>query len=208
MSKKANTTVSAVPIDAMQTKPSSSRNAGETRARILAAARRRFSRESYENVGTRDIAADAGVDAALVNRYFGSKEKLFAEVLDGGFRLDEHMPALMDKLGMHLAGQIIEDGDAAAEDEFDALRVLLRATGNPLTAAMVSERFHAEFVLPLAALLTGRDAEVRAALIASYVIGLATMRHALMSPVLAGAAKDKAATMAGKAIQELATPGV
>ena len=55
------------------------RNAGDTRARILAAARVRFAMDAYENVGTRDIAADAGVDAALVNRYFGGKEKLFDE---------------------------------------------------------------------------------------------------------------------------------
>ncbi len=42
---------------------------------------------------------------------------------------------------------------------------------------MISERFHAEFVTPLARLLRGRDADVRAAAIASYVIGLATMKH-------------------------------
>lgn len=58
------------------------RDAGRTRKAILRAARELFARASYENVQTRQIAALAGVDAALLNRYFGSKKRLFAAVLD------------------------------------------------------------------------------------------------------------------------------
>lgn len=176
-----------------------SRNAAHTRERILSAARVRFSRQSYENVGTRDIAADAGVDAALVNRYFGSKEKLFAQAIEGGFHIEEHLPDNMSNLGIHLVAQVLDNADDS--ESFDALRVLLRATGSPAVAAMVSERFHAEFVRPLAKLLGGRDSELRAALIASYVLGLATMRHGLESPSLAGPARRKAATIVAEAIQ-------
>lgn len=176
-----------------------SRNAAQTRERILAAARARFSQHSYENVGMRELAADAGVDAALVNRYFGSKEKLFAEVIGGGFRIEEHLPGHLDDLGMHLVSQVFGSADDA--DDFDALRVLLRAAGNPAIAAVVSERFHAEFVGPLARLLRGRDSDMRAALIAAYVIGLATMHHGLGSPALAGSAQRKAAVIAAAAIQ-------
>jgi AcrR family transcriptional regulator len=57
------------------------RNAAITRAAILASARRAFVRAGYDGVGVREIAAGAGVTAMLVNRYFGSKEKLFAEVV-------------------------------------------------------------------------------------------------------------------------------
>lgn len=49
------------------------RNAEATRAAILIAARERFARESYDDVGMRDVAGDVGVDAALVSRYFGSR---------------------------------------------------------------------------------------------------------------------------------------
>ncbi|NEX91457.1 helix-turn-helix domain-containing protein [Caulobacter sp. 17J65-9] len=48
---------------------------------ILAAARRLFARDSYEQVGMRDVGAAAGVDPALIVRYFGGKEGLFAAVL-------------------------------------------------------------------------------------------------------------------------------
>ena len=52
------------------------RNAAATRTAILEAARERFAAESYDDVGMRDIARDVGVDAALISRYFGSKDDL------------------------------------------------------------------------------------------------------------------------------------
>src|SRR3546814_8975833 len=65
------------------------RDAAATRAAILAAARERFLRESYDSVGLRDIAGGAGVDVALVGRYFGGKEGLFREVV-----MDDKRPNL------------------------------------------------------------------------------------------------------------------
>lgn len=178
------------------------RNAAQTRDRILAAARRWFSRHSFENVGTRDIAAEAGVDVALVNRYFGSKDKLFEEVIAGGFRAEARLPEDLDQLGAHLVRQILQDaGEPGEAEPFDAFHVLLRGAGNPAIAAVVSERFHAEFVRPLARRLGGRDAELRATLIASYVIGLATMHHGLAAPGLSAAGRRKARMLAGAAIQ-------
>src|SRR5258707_1138914 len=57
------------------------RDAAATRAAILASAREAFARAGYDGVGVREIASGAGVTAMLVNRYFGSKERLFAEVV-------------------------------------------------------------------------------------------------------------------------------
>ena len=65
------------------------RGGGEaTRQAILEAARQLFGARAYEQVGLRDIAAAAGATAALVNRYFGTKEQLFREVLDSGEPVD------------------------------------------------------------------------------------------------------------------------
>ena len=61
--------------------PARRRNAAATREAILISARRAFARAGYDGAGVREIAAGAGVTAMLVNRYFGSKERLFAEVL-------------------------------------------------------------------------------------------------------------------------------
>ena len=96
---------------------------------------------------------------------------------------------------------VIEGSQERREARFDALGILLRASGSPATQERVSARFHADFVLPLARLLRGRDAELRAALIASYLIGLATMKHALGSPLLGEATRRKTVATIGAAIQ-------
>src|ERR1700761_9320672 len=189
---KVSRTVADLPA-AMSAPPKAARNAGDTRARILAAARIRFAQDAYENVGTRDIAADAGVDAALVNRYFGGKEKLFDEAIVDAFAIKDHFAGLdMSGFGELITTLVIEGSQERREARFDALGILLRASGSPATQERVSARFHADFVLPLARLLRGRDAELRAALIASHLIGLATMKHALVSPLLNDATRRKA----------------
>src|SRR5260370_42569475 len=74
-----------MPERPAQTHPRRSRDAAATRSAIFEAATRRFAYQGYEHAGVREIAADAGGDAAMVNRYFGSKEGLFAEVIERAF---------------------------------------------------------------------------------------------------------------------------
>lgn len=57
------------------------RDAPRTRQLILQAAQLAFSQRGYTAAGVRDITAAAGVNPALVSRYFGSKENLFREAL-------------------------------------------------------------------------------------------------------------------------------
>jgi AcrR family transcriptional regulator len=57
------------------------RDAAKTRQTLLAAARRRFAEDGYAATTVRDIADDAGVNVALINRYFSSKEGLFEACL-------------------------------------------------------------------------------------------------------------------------------
>jgi AcrR family transcriptional regulator len=53
----------------------------DTRDRILASARDLFARNGIDNTSIRSIAADAGVDPALVHHYFGTKTQLFAAAI-------------------------------------------------------------------------------------------------------------------------------
>lgn len=57
------------------------RGSPDTRAQILAVARRRFLADGYGPVTMRSVAAEAGVDAALISYFFGSKKGLFGAVL-------------------------------------------------------------------------------------------------------------------------------
>src|SRR5580700_12251067 len=52
-----------------------------TREAILAAARARFGDLGYDRATIRAIAADAGVDAALVHHFYGTKDQLFAAAM-------------------------------------------------------------------------------------------------------------------------------
>lgn len=61
-------------------------DSGETKARILDAAFRRLAQEGYAALSVREIARDAGVNHALINYHFGSKDQLVIEVLDAANR--------------------------------------------------------------------------------------------------------------------------
>jgi AcrR family transcriptional regulator len=56
--------------------------ASDTRAKILAAAFRRLASEGYAALSVREIARDAGVNHALINYHFRTKDQLVIAVLD------------------------------------------------------------------------------------------------------------------------------
>ncbi len=58
----------------------------ETAERILKAAHRRLAADGYARLNMRNIAAEAGVNHALIHYYFGSKDQLVIAVLDAANR--------------------------------------------------------------------------------------------------------------------------
>ena len=117
------------------------RNAERTRQRILLAARDLFAKGHYESVGTREIAASAGVNVTLINRYFGSKKKLFAAVVDS---LDE----LAKALGTNARGaldkaldSIVLGGDRGNSTWVDEFRIILFSALNPEVTDIISAFF-------------------------------------------------------------------
>lgn len=143
---------------------------------MLAAARRRFLQESYENVGLRDIAGDAGVDVALVSRYFGSKEALFLEVLRGhrGRWVDPTVQAV--DLPGWLAALAMSDDPDGGRDDIERLLIILRSVSSPKAAELVRNSFRDDVLDPIAALIEGPEAEMRASLALSILIGTTFMR--------------------------------
>lgn len=106
------------------------RNASQTRADILSAARRRFGAEGYERTTLRAVAADVGVDAALVIRYFGSKQNLFAAAAD--FTID--LPDLSDVDPDEVAGILLPRFFAVWEEDETFLALLRAAMTSPVAA--------------------------------------------------------------------------
>ncbi len=58
----------------------------DTKARILEAAFRRLATEGYAALSVREIAKDAGVNHALINYHFRTKDQLVIDVLDAANR--------------------------------------------------------------------------------------------------------------------------
>jgi AcrR family transcriptional regulator len=152
------------------------KNAAATREVILEAARRRFLLESYDNVGLRDIAGDAGVDVALVSRYFGGKEKLFQEVL-GKCEVDL-VPAEIgaDELPTFLAKLFMDQDQAERRQHIEQLLIVLRSAGSPSAGQIVRDALGQDILEPLTARLTGDNPETRASLAMGVLMGMTVIR--------------------------------
>ena len=156
------------------------KNAAATREAILEAARQRFLLESYDNVGLRDIAGDAGVDVALVSRYFGGKEKLFEEVL-GECDVDLVPPETgAADLPVFLTRLFMDQDQAERRQHIEQLLIVLRSASSPNAARIVRDALDKDLLTALAARLSGDDTETRANLAMGVLMG-ATIIRTIMS---------------------------
>ena len=153
-----------------------------TRAKLLDAGRRQFSYGGYGEVGVREIAAEAGVNAALINRYFGSKLGLFAEVVGDTLRVGDLLVGDRATLGDRLARYLVRP----RRDGFDPTMVLLRSAAHPETAGVLRAALAEQVATPLGEWLGGDDARERAGLITSVLFGFALTRDVIGSSVLGG----------------------
>ena len=150
------------------------RDAAATRAAILEAAKAQFAQAGYDNAPLRDIAAAAGVDVALVKRYFGGKEGLFTEALKESIR-----PRLAEWDRSTFPREIatMMACDPAADDErMHSFQFLLRAATSPTTAPLLNLAVQARFLAPIRDWLGGADAEARARVLAATFIGFLVER--------------------------------
>jgi AcrR family transcriptional regulator len=172
---------------------------GGTRDTILRAARRRFAQRGFAEVGLRDIALDCGVSAALVVKYFGTKEQLFAEAVSFESEARALLDCPLDRLGEHLVRTLLELHDRAHSDPFlRAVLAAFRPNGEEFAAS-----FQQYFAKPLAARLTGRDAQLRAALICAQLIGLGAVRLAIKLPAVTALSTQRLVELHGPRLQEL-----
>ena len=106
------------------------RDAAATRRALIRAARRRFATDGYRATTVRQIAADAGVNVALINRYFESKEGLFTACMERtSNELDSQTPTPSgdDDLVERLLAHVV---NAPNSDDPLQLLLLLRSSGD------------------------------------------------------------------------------
>jgi len=188
------------------------RDAANTRELLISAGRRRFARDGYQPTTVRDVAADAGVNVALINRYFVSKEGLFeacmpraVEVLD---TLDSDATSfedLLPELVKQVARSLTDDGSLQ-------LLLLLRSSGDE-HADRIRRSTLRGFARHLAAVAGWREAdpatehlELRAEIALSTILGVVILRASTALEPLASTPASDLSALLSEAITALLRP--
>jgi len=191
----------------------SGRRQGETSTRddILAAATGAFAEHGFDRATIRDIAARASVDPALVIHYFGSKEALFAQVLELPVRPREVFTraAAADPRDM---GSTVTRGFLEAweppEQRLRLTAILRSATTNETAMRILRDLLVREVFAPMTQLLGVADGRLRATLVGSQFVGLALLRYVGGIEPLASASVDELVAAIGPTVQRYLTGDV
>lgn len=178
------------------------RDAAATRQSLLTAARVLVAQHGVEGTSTRDVAAAAGVNQALVYRYFGSKEKLFAEAVGGGANPIDDLIAdtpLADLPHVLLAHTL---DVTAAGARASSISSFVTSANDESIRAIIRDRIQASFGTALAARLDGPDAGLRAELLAALVTGIAFLREKIGTPAISSADREAL----GEYVDRMAAP--
>ncbi|HET8961852.1 TetR family transcriptional regulator [Nocardioides sp.] len=179
----------------------------DTRSAILAAARAQFATAGFSGTTIRAVAADAGVDAALVHHYFGTKDDLFVAALE--LPVDPRV----------VLGPAIEQGpDGAGErmlrvflsvwdDPANRLPLLglVRGLLEPSGQRLVRDGFLEVVIGPVGVALGIDEPGRRMPLVASQVFGLIIVRYLLEVEPLASMTTDELVAIYAPTIQRYLT---
>ena len=124
----------------------------------------------------RDIGRAAGVDAALVSRYFGSKEDLFAEVLGSCGGAKDWFKGDRADFGRELAYELVYAPAEMDECKLDGFLIMLRSMSSPKAAEIIRKSSYERFYGPFINWLGGEDAEVRSRMVLGTLMGMALSR--------------------------------
>lgn len=171
--------------------PRRRRDAAATRAAILGSATRRFAWQGFEGTGVREIAAEAGVDASLVNRYFGSKEGLFARVVERAFDITNLVDGDRATLAERLARAMVHGRHDAPDDVRIPLLLLLRSATEPRASELLRANLEAQDLRLLKERLGGPEAETRAALVIAQLAGFAILDQMIRPQGLVDADRER-----------------
>jgi len=180
-----------------------------TREAIRAAAIEQFAERGYDRPSMRSIAQQAGVDPALVSHFFGSKHALFVDVVELPFDPAQAIPALFgggdrEQIGARLAGfllSVLEEPSARRR----VIGLVRAATSEPEAARMVRDLLTREIFAPVVEELRVDDAQLRANLVSSQIVGMVMARYILGLEPLASMAAQDVAAIVGPTLQRYLT---
>lgn len=176
------------------------RDSAATSAAILTAAQELFAERGYERATVRDIATRAGVNQALLFRYFGNKDELFrAAIADQGRRRLEEGP--VDGLLSRLLVAILEPSGSVAQEHW--LQAALRSSGHDEGASAIRRELGDEYVRAMSSLGDDPDSELCADLLLAWLLGIGLLRTVHRREPLASSDSATVARHVLKAAQAL-----
>ncbi|HVW42715.1 MAG TPA: TetR family transcriptional regulator [Amycolatopsis sp.] len=179
----------------------------ETREQIVDAARRLFAEQGYDGATIRGIATEAGVNAALLHHFFGSKQQLFVAAMNFPINPAAQLPLLLsgppDEIGERVARLFLGVwADPAGRAPFLAL---LRSVASNEQAATMMRQFMMRTVLIRLAEERGVP-RLRVAAAAAQMIGLVMLRYVVQAPPLVDATDDEIVELIAPVLQRYLTP--
>lgn len=180
----------------------------DTRAGLLEAARAEFAERGFDGATVRRIAERAGVDPAMVNHWFGGKEKLFVATLDIPLDPVAVRAAVLtgddDGIGERIVGRFLGVWDAATGG--GAMAAMLRSvTAHEFAARMLREFVTRVILQPVVDRVAPDRPAERGALVASQLIGLAMMRYVVRLEPLASASREEIVRTVAPTVQRYLT---
>jgi AcrR family transcriptional regulator len=163
-----------------------------------------FAAHGFERTSMRAIAREARVDPALVLHYFGTKDNVFLSAIELPFEPEAVLPAVLagdvESLGERVARfavELLETEQARAR----VLAIVRAAASEPAAAALLRGLIERRIRDPIARALGTEDAELRAALMGSQIVGLVMARYVVRVEPLASLPPDELAASVAPTFQ-------
>ncbi|GAA5059836.1 TetR/AcrR family transcriptional regulator [Nocardia callitridis] len=196
--------------NAEQPRARTGRRPGQSGARekILRAARIRFSEQGFDKTSIRAVATDAGVDPALVHHYFGTKQQLFAAVVEFPVDPETTLRAIdavpVPQLGETLVRALLLVWDSPAGAGIVAMARRIIGGGEIALARaflleIVMERVRVRIATP------EDDGRLRVGLVAAQMSGLLLTRKVIQLDPIEHADADTLVATIGPTVQRYLT---
>lgn len=185
------------------------RGSPDTRQSILDAARRLFAEKGFDATTVRAIAAEAGVDPAMIHHYFGTKEELFRQTLQFPLSPKELIPQLVaggrEDVGRRLVAAFVQIWDSPVGNAGAAL--VRSAMSSDWTIRLLREFLITQLLRRIVheVGLDPAEARLRMSLVASQMAGLALIRYIIKLEPLASLPADEVVALVGPNVQRYIT---
>ncbi len=176
----------------------------DTRERIIGAARSLFADLGFDGTTIRGVAARAEVDPALVHHWFGSKQQLFVAAMELPVDLEADVPRVVDgppdELGTRIARFVLDLWELPGTRPL-LLGMVRSATTDAVAARMLRGMLEEGPFAAITGATERPDADLRANLVGSQLIGLAMARYILKVEPMASMPRDALVAAIGPTLQ-------